>query len=405
MISYEQAKNLVMERARVLGKEELALAGALGRVAAAEIRSKIPVPPFRNSAVDGYAVRSEDTAGQTGPTSLRLLAEQPAGEYFGKRLGRGQTVKVMTGAPVPAGANSVVPVEEAEEKDGVIFIKREFKAGENVREAGEDVKKGQMIIAAGTVLRAPHLGLLAACGVSRVKVYRRPKVAVLITGNELCRPGEKLVPGKIYDSNSIILEALLKTCPAELVDLRQVKDDLKSLTAALRAARAKAEVIITSGGVSVGDYDLVKEVARKLGAEEVFWKVAQKPAKPLAFYQLRKGRRPAWLFGLPGNPGAVMISFEEYVRPFIKKVSGRRDFWPREVEAVLTTPFRKKRGRLNFVRVRLERVEGTWRAMPSGQQESGIISSLAETDGLALIPAEADFLPEGTRVRVHLVEW
>jgi len=405
MISYEQARNLVMERARVLGKEEVVLAGALGRVAAAEIRSKIPVPPFRNSAVDGYAIRSEDTAGQAGPVRLKLQAEQPAGEYFRKRLSRGQTVKVMTGAPVPAGADSVVPVEEAEEKDGVIFIKHEFKAGENVREAGEDVKKGQVIIAAGTVLRAPHLGLLAACGVSRVKVYRRPKVAVLITGNELCRPGEKLVPGKIYDSNSIILEALLETSPAELVALRQVKDDFKSLTAALRAATGKADVIITSGGVSVGDYDLVKEAAKKLGAEEVFWKVAQKPAKPLAFYQLKKGKQAAWLFGLPGNPGAVIISFEEYVRPFIKKLSGWQDSWPREVEAALTVPYRKKRGRLNFVRVRLEQVEGTWRATPAGQQESGIISSLAETDGLALIPAEADFLPEGARVRVHLVEW
>ncbi|RFT15299.1 MAG: Molybdopterin biosynthesis protein MoeA [Candidatus Saccharicenans subterraneus] len=405
MISYEQAKNLVMERARVLGKEEVALAGAPGRVAAAEIRSKIPVPPFRNSAVDGYAIRSEDTAGQAGPARLKLRAEQPAGEYFRKRLGPGQTVKVMTGAPVPAGADSVVPVEEAEEKDGVIFIKREFKAGENVREAGEDVKKGQVIITAGTVLRAPHLGLLAACGVSRVKVYRRPKVAVLITGNELCRPGEKLLPGKIYDSNSIILEALLETSPAELVALRQVRDDFKSLTAALRAAKGKADVIITSGGVSVGDYDLVKEAAKKLGAEEVFWKVAQKPAKPLAFYQLKKGKQLAWLFGLPGNPGAVMISFEEYVRPFIKKLSGRQDYWPREVEAVLTVPYRKKRGRLNFVRGRLEQVEGTWRATPAGQQESGIISSLAETDGLALVPAEADFLPEGSKVRVHLVEW
>ncbi|NPV84320.1 MAG: molybdopterin molybdotransferase MoeA, partial [Candidatus Aminicenantes bacterium] len=225
------------------------------------------------------------------------------------------------------------------------------------------------------------------------------------TGNELCRPGEKLLPGKIYDSNSIILEALLETSPAELVALRQVWDDFKCLTAALRAAKGKADVIITSGGVSVGDYDLVKEAAKKLGAEEVFWKVAQKPAKPLAFYQLKKGKQLAWLFGLPGNPGAVMISFEEYVRPFIKKLSGRQDYWPREVEAVLTVPYRKKRGRLNFVRGRLEQVEGTWRATPAGQQESGIISSLAETDGLALVPAEADFLPEGSKVRVHLVEW
>lgn len=405
MISYEQAKNLVMERAKILGKEEVSLARALGRVAAEDPRSKIPVPPFRNSAVDGYAVRSEDTVGKERPVKLELAAEQPAGEYFEKKLRRGQAVKVMTGAPVPAGADSMVPVEEAEEKNGLILIRREFKPWENVRQAGEDVKKGQTIIRQGTLLRAPHLGLLAACGVNRLKVFRQPRVVVLITGNELCQPGQKLQPGKIYDSNSTILEALLKTSGGRLLAIKQVRDNLKALTAAIGSAANRADIIITSGGVSVGDYDLVKEAAIRVGAEQVFWKVAQKPAKPLAFYQLKKGRRPAWMFGLPGNPGAVMISFEEYVRPFIKKISGRQDFWPREVEAVLTKPFRKKRGRLNFVRVRLERVEGTWRAMPSGQQESGIISSLTEADGLALIPAEADFLPEGTRVRVHLVEW
>ncbi len=405
MISYEQAKNLVMEQAKILGKEEVTLAKALGRVAAEDLKSKIPVPPFRNSAVDGYAVRSEDTVGQEGPVKLELAAEQPAGEYFEKKLRRGQAVKVMTGAPVPAGADSVVPVEEAEQKNGLILIRREFKPLENVRQAGEDVKKGQTIISRGTLLRAPHLGLLAACGVSRLMVFRQPRVVILITGNELCRPGQKLQPGKIYDSNSTILQALLKTSGARLLAIKQVRDNLKALTAAIGSAANRADIIITSGGVSVGDYDLVKEAAIRVGAEQVFWKVAQKPAKPLAFYQLKKGRRPAWIFGLPGNPGAVMISFEEYVRPFIKKVSGRQDFWPREVEAALAEPFRKKRGRLNFVRVRLIQVDGAWQARLLPQQESGIISSLTEADGLALIPAEADFLPEGTKVKVHLVEW
>ncbi len=405
MISFEEAIKLVMEQAKILGREKVSLEKAYGRVAAEEIRSKIPVPPFRNSAVDGYAVRSEDTKTENFPARLRLLAEQPAGEYFRKVLRPGQAVKVMTGAPVPAGADAVVPVEEAKEENGCVSVSRAFRPGENVREAGEDVARGQVVIRPGMVLKAPHLGLLAACGLGKITVYRRPRVAAMITGNELCKPGEKLRPGKIYDANSTILRALVESSGAELVSIKRVKDDFNALVQALKAALKRGDVVLTSGGVSVGDFDLVKEAARKLGAQEIFWQVAQKPAKPLAFYRAKDGRRPVWIFGLPGNPGAVMISFEEYVRPFIKKLSGRQDFWPRELEAVLTAPVRKKRGRLNFIRVRLEESQGIWKASPAERQESGIISTLTETDGLALIPAEADFLPEGTRVKVHPVEW
>lgn len=405
MISYEQARNLVIEKAQILGKEKVELLKAHGSVAAEEVRSRISVPPFRNSAVDGYAVRSEDT-GSTGQTiKLKLLAEQPAGEYFNKRLGRGQAVKVMTGAPVPAGAGAVVPVEEAKEEGGYVVLKRPFSPGENVRTAGEDVARGAVIIEKGTVLKPPHLGLLAACGINRVSVYRRPRVAVLITGNELCLPGERLKPGKIYDSNSTILQALIKVSGAEQLDLKWVKDELKPLVTAVKSAASRADIVITSGGVSVGDYDLVKEAAGRIGALEIFWKVAQKPAKPLAFYELKMRKRSAWIFGLPGNPGAVMISFAEYVSPFIKKCSGLKDFWPLEVEAELTTPYRKKRGRLNFIRIRLQQAGNVWQATPLSRQESGIISSLTQTDGLALVPAEVDLVPEGTKVKVHMLQW
>ncbi|MDI6849857.1 MAG: molybdopterin molybdotransferase MoeA [Candidatus Saccharicenans sp.] len=405
MISYEEARRLVMEQAKILGREKVSFERACGRVSAEEIRSKIPVPPFRNSAVDGYAVRSEDTKAADLPARLKLLAEQPAGEYFRKNLKSGQSVKVMTGAPVPSGADAVIPVEEAKEENGYVLVSRAFRPGENVREAGEDVGRGQVIIGPGMVLKAPHLGLLAACGVGKITVYRRPRVAVLVTGNELCEPGEKLRPGKIYDANSTILRALVESSGAELIFIKRVKDDFNPLVRELKATLNRVDVVLTSGGVSVGDFDLVKEAARKVGAREIFWQVAQKPAKPLAFYRAKAGRRTAWIFGLPGNPGAVMISFEEYVRPFIKKLSGRFDFWPREIAAVLTAPVRKKRGRLNFIRVRLEESQGAWKVSPADRQESGIISTLTETDGLALIPAEADFLPEGTKVKVHPVEW
>ena len=405
MVSFKQARKLVMEKAVTLGQEIIKLDGVFGRIVAEDIHSKNPVPPFRNSAVDGYAVRSLDIKGQIGQVRLKLVAKQPAGDYYGKKIGRNQTVKVMTGAPVPPAADAVVPVEEVEEKDGYVELKCQVKSGENIREAGEDVKRGQLIIKKGTWLRTPHLGLLAACGFGKVRVYRRPRVTVLVTGNELCRPGRTLRPGKIFDSNSTILKALLETSGAELVAIKKEKDNLKSLVEAIRTASNLGEIIITSGGISVGDFDLVNEAAKQIGGERVFWKVAQKPAKPLAFYYLKRGGKPVWIFGLPGNPGAVMISFEEYVRPFIKKIQGCSDFWPEEIEATLTKAVKKKKGRLNFLRVRLENQAGSWLATPLDKQESGMISSLTLTRGIALIPAEADYLAEGEKVIVHLIEW
>lgn len=410
MIPYEQARKLVIEKAAVLGQEAVTLDEALGRVAARDIRSKINVPPFRNSAMDGYAIRSEDTKRDTGKgganyISLKLVAAQPAGDYFRKKIRSRETLKVMTGAPVPAGAEAVVPLEEVERQGSQILIKRQIKPGENIREAGEDVKKGEIIIRQGSVLKTPELGLLAACGFNQVSVYRRPAVAVIITGNELCEPGERLQPGKIYNSNAVILKALLKSSGVELVSLEKVEDSLKFLISALKRAVKKADLIITTGGVSVGDYDLVKEALEKISARKIFWQVAQKPAKPLAFYFLRQGQKPRWFFGLPGNPGAVMIAFEEYVRPLIKKVSGHENFWPVEIEASLTGPVKKKAGRLNFLRVNLENKNGEWLATPLGKQESGMMTSFRMTGGLALIPAEVDLLPAGTKVKVHLVEW
>lgn len=407
MIPYEQARKLVIEKAKPLGQEVVTLDEALGRVVAKDISSKINVPPFRNSAMDGYAVRSEDTKQEKRENyvSLKLVAAQPAGDYFRKKIKSGETVKVMTGAPVPAGADAVVPLEEVEQRGGQILIKREINPGENIREAGEDIKRGEIIVRKGNRLKTPELGLLAACGFNRVSVYRLPQVAVIITGNELCEPGERLQPGRIYNSNAVILKALLKSSGVKLVSLEKVEDNLKSLMSALKRAVKKADLIITTGGVSVGDYDLVKEAMEKISARKIFWQVAQKPAKPLAFYFLRQGQKPRWLFGLPGNPGAVMIAFEEYVRPLIKKVSGQEDFWPVEIEAGLTGPVKKKAGRLNFLRVNLENKNGEWLASPLDKQESGMITSFRMTMGLALIPAEAEFLPVGTKVKVHLVEW
>lgn len=410
MIPYEKAKQLVITRAKLLGTETINIEDALGKVAARIVRAPLSLPPFTNSAVDGYAVKSEDfsRAGEEKSkvsVRLRLLAEQRAGVFYGGTIRRGEALKVMTGAALPRGADAVVPREEVEESQGYIEVKRQVKKGENVRLAGEDLKKGQVIIERGTVLRPPHLGMLAACGFRQVTVYRSPRVAVLVTGDELAQPGTSLRRGMIYDSNSTLLQVLVRTTGARLVAAKRVKDDLKAMIAAFERAAAIADIIITSGGVSVGDYDLVKAAAAVLKARLVFWQVAQKPAKPLAFYTLSRGKEPVYLFGLPGNPGAVLISFEEYVRPFIKKIMGRKDYEPRAVDAILTHEIKKKKGRLNFWRVKLQMEDGQWLATSAGAQESGIISSFAEIHGLALIPAACDYLAAGTKVKVHLVDW
>lgn len=407
MISYEKAQQLVLQEARPLGREKIALEKALGRVAAISLKASFPLPPFTNSAVDGYALRSRDTAelGQKdGEIWLQLLARQKAGAYFLGEIKKGQAIKIMTGAPLPRGADAVIPQEEVEEKDNYIIIKRKVGQGENIRYAGEDIKKGQKIIEAGTVLRPIHLGLLAACGCAEVFVYLQPKVFALITGDELCPPGKPLKKGLIYDANSYLIGGLVMSTGAKLVGVKKVKDKLPLLLKNIQKAMEKADILITSGGVSVGDYDLVKEAAEKLGAQRIFWQVAQKPAKPLAFYKFKSRDRDIYLFGLPGNPGAVFIAFEEYVRPFIKKMMGRSDYLPKRIEAILTHSLRKKRGRLNFLRVYLHLDDGKWLATSAGAQESGILSTLRETQGLALIPAEIESLEAGTKIEVHLLE-
>ena len=406
MIPYEQARHLVLNEARQLGPEKIKIERALGRVAAKDIFARLPLPPFTNSAVDGYALRSSDTlrAEADSRLPLKLLAEEKAGIYFPVRLTKGTALKVMTGAAVPPGADAVVPREEVEEKEGQIFIRRPIKAGENIRLAGEDVKKGEKLIEAGTELRPAHLGLLAACGLREVWVYRQPRIYVIVTGDELCPPGKPLKRGLIYDANSFLIRALVEKSGARLVALKRIKDNLETLEKCLKEALQKAEIILTSGGVSVGDYDLVKLAAENIGGKRIFWQVAQKPAKPLAFYKLKKNNGRVYLFGLPGNPGAVFISFLEYVQPFIKKMMGQKNYLPEEIEAALAHPVRKKRGRLNFLRVKLQLLANEWLATSAGAQESGIISSLTRTEGLALIPAETEFLEAGAKIKVHLID-
>jgi molybdopterin molybdotransferase len=354
--------------------------------------------------MDGFALRSEDVKGKP-PFKLQILGEEPAGKVFEKEIFSGGAVKIMTGAPLPKGADAVIPVEEVKEEGKSIVIEREVKKWENVRFSGEDVKEGEVVIKKGEFLNSSRIGLLAALGYASIEVYARPQVGIIATGEELREVWEPLSFGVIRNSNTYALAAQVRTAGAVPVDFGRVGDELEKTVEVLKKALSVCEIVLTTGGVSVGQYDLVKEAFEKVGGRKVFWKVAQKPAKPLAFYLYEKGNEQRYLFGLPGNPGAVMISFEEYVRPLISLMMGRRDYLPEELEAKLLHDFKKKKGRLNFLRVRLKEKNGEIWVESVGGQGSGILKTLVQTEALALIPAEDDYLPAGTKVKVHLVRW
>lgn len=404
MIDYEEARRLVFAEARIQGSEILTLGEAHRRVLAADIFSPRDLPPFDNSAMDGYAIRSVDAL-KEGGADLRISGEIPAGGFRKIPLNQGEAVKIMTGAAVPPGADAVIPREDVLESPERILTTRTVDAGENVRRQGEDIAKGDLALSKGTVLNAACLGFLAAIGVDRVPVALRPRVGVLLTGNEILDVGEAPKSGAIYDSNSPILRAQIAVSGAEMAYLKKSPDDLDSIVAGLREALTSCRVVVTTGGVSMGDYDLVRQAFEKIGARRVFWKVAQKPGMPLVFDVLEGENGPQFLFGLPGNPGAVMITFEEYVKPFLKLLMGSRDYLPEESEAVLGHEIRKKKGRMNFLRVNLTWKNGSWRAESSGDQGSGILRTLTSINALALLPAEIGVIPEGTRVRIHRLEW
>jgi molybdopterin molybdotransferase len=404
MISYEEARRSVFKEARTLGAEDVALDDSFRRVLAADIHSPRALPPFDNSAMDGYAVRSADMSGEL-PAVLSIAGEQPAGMARAGALAPGECVKIMTGAPVPRGADAVVPREDVEESVATIVVSRPVRPGENVRRRGEDIIEGETALTKGAFLNAPCIAFLAALGIAKVPVRIRPAVGVLTTGTEIRDISEPLGPGAIYDSNSHALRAQIASAGAVLSFLGTTGDDLDGTVAKLREAAGTCRVILTTGGVSMGDYDLVRDAFERIGARRVFWKVAQKPGMPLAFYVLEGGDGPRYLFGLPGNPGAVMITFEEYVRPFLNLLSGRADHLAPEFEARLSREVSKKKGRLNFLRVRLSMKDGEWWAESTGEQGSAILRSMVPADGLALVPAAAESLPAGSKVIVHRMVW
>jgi len=387
--SIGEAQALVLARVSALDAETVPLAEAAGRVLAADARAVVDLPPFPSSAMDGFAVRAADT-----PGTLPVVARSAAGLPAGQSLGAGEAIAISTGGVVPDGADAVIPIEYVVEYDNVVEIGAVAEPGSNVRPRGGDIRAGEVVCPAGIRLGSGQLGALAAAGLGELSCARRPRVAVLTTGTELRSPGEPLGPGEVYEANGLMLAAALASAGASVERLPAVEDDLGAHRAAI-AHGLDADVLVTSGGVSVGRHDLVRPVLAELGAEEVFWRVAVKPGKPISFSV--RGR--TLVFGLPGNPVSALVGFELFVRPAVLALQGASEPLPRFEPGRLAQAVRRSPGRDELVRARSAAGDGEVLLEPVGGQESHMIASAASADVLVFVPQGDGELPAGAAVR------
>ena len=401
MISVEDALSLILSQIREMGSERVDITSSLGRVIAEDIYARRNNPPWDNSAMDGYAVMNEDimSANRENPAILKVIEDLPAGYTAKNKVNKGEAIRIMTGAPIPMGADTVVMVEDTEKDGKNVKILRETPFGENIRRAGEDIKTGELVVPKGTVIRPAEVGIMATCGRAFISVYQRPRVAVVSTGDELVDVDEEITEGKIVTSNSYTLSAMAADCGADAFKLGIARDTREALKEKLRQA-LHADVIITSGGVSVGDFDFVKDVLKELGSEMKFWKVAMKPGKPLAFGTI--GGKPA--FGLPGNPVSCMVCFEQFVRPSILKMMGHNRIYRPVIKATLKEDIKKKTGRKHFMRSFVRFEDGQYTVTTSGDQGSGILKSMVAANALLIFPEELSLLKAGDKVKVQLID-
>jgi len=396
MPTYEEARTTILEHATVVGVERIELLAAPGRVLAEDMVAPWDMPLFDNSAMDGFAVRAEDC--NNSETSLRIIGYIPAGGNVSGPILAGCAVRIMTGAPIPHNCDAVVPVEETEEADGIVEIKGEVRLRQHIRFHGEDVASGDTFLAAGTLIQSPEISMLATFGKAIVPVYRKVRVAVLSTGDELIELGESPEPGRIINSNALSLAAAIRETGAEPLILGIARDNRDSHREKMLEG-LKADVLITSAGVSAGDRDFVRDVLSEIGVKQVFWKVDIKPGGPTAFGV--KDGTP--VFSLPGNPVSTMITFEEFVRPALLKMMGHKRVIKPFIKAVLREKAIKKPGKVNFLRVRIEVENGRYWATTSGDQHTGILRTMVRANAIAVLPRDSVLVEAGEEVDVHLL--
>jgi molybdopterin molybdotransferase len=395
LVELNRYRQTLLSRIGPLEPIALGLLEAHGCVLAEDVVAETDIPPFANSAMDGFAVRASDTY---PGVELDLVGEVAAGSEPAHPLGAGEAFRIMTGAPLPDGADAIVPVEAVEENGTRVRLQESGRRGRHVRPAGQDVQAGEKVLQAGRRLGAADVGMLAAVGHTHVLVHPRPRVVVLSTGDELQEPGQPLRPGAIRDANSYALTALARESGATAFRMPIVPDDRRQLQEAFEGALTQADLLVTSGGVSAGRYDYVKQVLAQLG-DVRFSRVGMQPGMPQAFGFL--GTVPC--FGLPGNPVSAYVSFEVFVRPALRRMQGRTDLNRPRVTAVLEDEIESPSNKVSFLRVKLRRAEGTWHAQTTGPQSSGILRSVVEADGLAEVPGNRTSLFPGERVVVHLL--
>jgi molybdopterin molybdotransferase len=396
MLTYDQALAQILGRITPLPPADLPLSEALGCVLAEDIFAPQAVPPFDNSSMDGFAVQAADLANV--PTTLPVLGDIPAGALSLPALTSGKALRIMTGAPVPPGADAVVPVEDTETRpEGVAFL-HSVRLGENIRRAGEDVAVGSLVAASGSRIRPAEIGMAAVVGRASVRAHPRPRVAVLSTGDELVEPGHPLQPGQIYNSNAYALAAQVAEAGGIVTHRLHARDTADALREAFDAC-AGADVLLTSGGVSVGDYDFVKDVFAERGTLD-FWRVAIRPGKPVAF-----GRWDETVFfGLPGNPVSSMVTFELFVRPALRRLRGLTELARPTVMARLTEDAGHTPGRQSYQRAVVMPEGGGYRVTPVSRQGSGMMRSMVQANALLIVPADVSVIPAGADGTVLLLD-
>ncbi len=413
MISVEEALEKILSCVDVVGYEEKPILNCLGQVLAEDVYSTIDIPPLDNSAMDGYAVRAENTRGASKlrPRQLVVVGEVAAGSMPTEEVKPGRAIRVMTGAPLPEGAEAVVQFEDTDEANrksrqddlSQIGIFSQVEKGLNVRHKGEDIAAGALVLKKGSSLRPAEVGILASLGRSSALVIRRPVVAVLATGDELVGADQRLSPGKIHDSNSYTIAAEILRYGGVPKILGIGLDSIPLLTEKIGEG-LDADMLITSGGVSLGDYDVVKDVLRECG-EIALWTICMKPGKPSAFGLIRKGEKRVPVLGLPGNPVSSMIAFEQFARPAILKMMGKRNVAKPSIQAIIEGDVKNTDGRRIFARVVVSKRGGQYHARLTGPQGSGILTSMAKANGLAVIPEKTEGVTAGDVVQVQMLDW
>ena len=400
-ISLEEARQLLMECAQPVEECSAALPDALDRVLSRNIHANIDLPPFPKSPVDGYALRAEDIARAqiANPVTLKVIEEVRAGYAPREKVTAQTTIKVMTGAPIPEGANAVVRFEDVKREGNLLELDQAVKAGHNIILAGEDVQKGERVAEQGAIINPPLLGLLAALGIKETAVFRKVKIAIFSTGDELTEPGAELGPGKIYESNLHSLVAACARLKAEPISFGVVPDDQAAIAARLSRALAQADLVITTGGVSAGDYDLVPDAVREVGAEGIFHKINMKPGSPM----LAAKYNDKLILALSGNPAAAFVTFDLLVVPVIKKIMGLARQLPREMKAILAEDFLKASEQRRFLRAKIYSEREKNYVKLTGKQSNGILKSLVDCDAFVDVPAGSGPLAAGQEVSVVMI--